>query len=54
MENQENDTTSLALKKNTRDRIAKIGTLDDSFDDVLNRLCWFWETYREGVKLEKK
>ena len=32
------DVTSLRLKKSTHDRLAALGTLNDSFDSTINRL----------------
>jgi len=34
----ESETTTITLKKTTRDRLAQIGRLDQSFDDVVNAL----------------
>lgn len=53
MENKNTETTTIVLKKSTRDRVAAIGKMDDSFDTVVDRLCDFFEKYDVIVKERK-
>ena len=46
-----NDITTITLKVNTRDKLAAIGTKDDSFDEIVNRLCDFWNRYKDVVRV---
>lgn len=36
--NNQNDDTTIPLKKTTRDRLKKLGSMDDSYDSLLNKL----------------
>ena len=39
-------TTSIRVKKSTRDRLASLGGKDDSFDTIINRLINNYEGER--------
>lgn len=46
----ENETTTIVVRKTTRDKLAQIGTKDDTFDEIITRLCDFWARYGGVVK----
>jgi len=54
-----NGQTTLRVTKETRNRIARLGEKDDSFDDILETLCGFiedrmlTEQYEEYLKMKK-
>jgi hypothetical protein len=48
--NNDDELTTISLKRKTRKRLADIGGMDDSFDDLLNRLADFWTRYKGVVE----
>ena len=48
---EDNERTTIVLKRATRNKLAALGGKDDSFDEILNRLADFWI---QGKKLKEK
>lgn len=46
----EDEYTTISVKKETKEKIAKIGSMNDDWDTMLNRLADFWLRYKGVVK----
>ena len=42
------ETTTIKLKKETRERLAKIGRKKETYDDIIRRLMEFYKRRKEG------
>lgn len=51
---EENEITTITIKKGTRDRLLEIGRFQESWDDLLNRLIDNMEDKKIETILESK
>ena len=45
--------TSIGVKIKTKERLQRIGRMDESFDDLLNRMCEIQEQIKHDCELDR-
>ena len=43
-----NNRINITVQKNTRERLAALGSKGESFDSIIVRLLDFWDEHKEG------
>lgn len=51
---EENEITTIQIRKKTRKRLGEIGGKDETFDDIVGRLIDLYEEHRIDQMLEEK
>jgi hypothetical protein len=45
-----NDEKTLKISPETHIKLLKIGTKSETFDEIISRLCDFWERYKDVIE----